>query len=295
MDSPLLSFVGIGEKEVQCLSIYLTSQSSTSLSLTPLYTKRFKGQSVLHDPPLLSLNRFKSPCPLQQLSLACQLASSATVKIWYPHSQHTVKPSMLNITVLHGWLMVLPWISDRNMSHSYTLAVFYVNFRNPRAIHRGNVFYGSLIADVFSTLQTILGRSAQLVMDIPTCALTCRFLSDSWRKRICRAQEFYGRSRVPRTLSLHPPSLHCCCPVGRSCPSTHRRPKCLNIRNTLRHLKPLCTLWLHSSLFIPFTLTERHLNSQKVRRKWLVHEIPAKLTFRLVNVYSKQLLLLNVL
>lgn len=148
--------------------------------------------------------------------------------------------------------------------------------------------YGSLIADVFPTLQTILRRSAQLVMDIPTCALMCRFLSDSWRKRNCRAQEYHGRSRIPRFLSHHPPSLHSCFPVGHNCPYTLSHPKCLNTQSTLRHLKHLSTHRLHSSLFIPLNQPKRYLNRKKVRRKCLVHEISAKLTFRLVNVHSEK-------
>lgn len=72
----------------------------------------------------LCTNVTKSPrwLPLWQLSLACQLASS---KSQNAKSSFTAHHSMLNITVLHGWLTVLQWTSDRNMSHNYILAACY--------------------------------------------------------------------------------------------------------------------------------------------------------------------------
>lgn len=120
---------------------------------------------------------------------------------------------------------------------------------------------GSLFAAAcFLPLQTISRRSAQLVTGIPTRALMCRSLSDSWRMMICRAQECHWRSRVPLTLSLHPLSPHCHCLAGHITPATHRRHKCPNTPSTLRHLKHPGNLWLHSSHSSLW-----HLNSQKVR------------------------------
>ena len=68
----------------------------------------------------------------------------SSAEIAKTHWQH----SMFNITVLHGWLIVLLWTSDRNMSHNYTLAAFYVRLRSPIEGYRGDIFYGSLFAAV---------------------------------------------------------------------------------------------------------------------------------------------------
>lgn len=196
---------------------------------------------------------------------------------------------MLSITVLHGWLMVLLWTSDRNMSCNYTLAAFDVSFRRRRARYGGDVFYGSLFADVFPSLQTISRRSAQLVMDTPTRALTCRFLSDSWKKMICRARGCHGRSRVPLTLSLPPPSPRCRSPAGRTSPSTRRYLMCPSTPRRQEHPR------LHISLSIPLIQSERHLHGKNVRIK-----DSAKLSFRFIIVYSEwhrdeKLVPLNVL
>lgn len=215
---------------------------------------------------------------LWQLSLACQLTSSAKIdKTQAPRSQHTVKHGMLNITVLHGWLIALLWTLDRNMSSNYTLAAFYVSFRSLRGGYRGDVH-----CHVFLPLQIISRRSAQPVTDIPTHSLMYSFLWDIWVKMIYRAQVCHGRS------SLHPPTLHCCCLSDHNTPATHRRHKYPNTLCTLRHhmyhniLSTLRrhhpgTLWLHSSLTIRLSQTERHQNSQKVRIKCLVRSDTAKL------------------
>lgn len=52
MDSPLLRFAGLTHKEAQSYYFYLASQSSINLTVTLSYNERFKGQAVLHDPPL---------------------------------------------------------------------------------------------------------------------------------------------------------------------------------------------------------------------------------------------------
>lgn len=183
--------------------------------------------------------------------------------------------------------MVLLWTSDRNMSCNYALAAFDVSFRRRRARYGGDVFYGSLFADVFPSPQTISRRSAQLVMDTPTRALTCRFLSDSWKKRICRARGCHGRSRVPLTLSLPPPSPHCHSPAGRTSPSTHRYLMSLSTPRRQEHLR------LRISLSIPLIQSERHLQNVRIKDS-------AKLSFRFIIVYSEwhrdeKLVPLNVL
>lgn len=137
---------------------------------------------------------------------------------------------------------------------------------------------------VFPSMQTISRRSVQLVMDTPTRALMCRFLSDSWNMVICRTQEGFGRNRAPPILSLHPPSPHCSCPAGHSIQATHKLHKYLNTLSIQRPLKNPSTLSLHSSPIIPSKQAKRHLDNQKVRIKCLVPHISAKLTLRLVNV-----------
>lgn len=151
---------------------------------------------------------------------------------------------------------------------------------------------------VFPTMQTISRRSVQPVMDIPTRALMCRFLSDSWSMVIYRAQECFGRSKAPPILSLHPPSPHCSCLAGHSILTTHRTHKYLNTQSIQRPRRHPSTLSLHISLIIPSKQLKRHLDNQKVRIKFLVPHISAKLTLRLVNVYyewqkDESLFLLN--
>lgn len=150
---------------------------------------------------------------------------------------------MLEIPVLYRYLMALLWISGKTLSWHPGIqrqcCLWLITFH------------------VFPTLQITLRRSAQLVMDIPILALMSRFLWDSWRKTICRAQ-YYGRRRVPLILNLHPLSLHSFCPMGHNFLFTHTtRHKYPDTPSTLRHLNHLITLWTHSSQ------TEKH----QVRRK----------------------------
>lgn len=67
----------------------------------------------------------KSPCwslSMTAVTGIFQLASSAEVKK-KQKALFTVRSS-LDITVLHGWLKLLLWTSDRNTSHNYVLAAF---------------------------------------------------------------------------------------------------------------------------------------------------------------------------
>lgn len=143
------------------------------------------------------------------------------------------------------------------------------------------------VCSVSSSLQIISRRSAQPGMDIPTHAPMCRFPSDTSVKMMCRAQGYHGRSRAQFALTLHPLTPHCCCLLSRITPATHRRHIYPSTPSTLRHHKHPGALWHHSSLFIPLSQPERHLNSRKVRMKCLAGRISAKVTSVWVNVYSE--------
>lgn len=49
------------------------------------------------------------------------LSSAAVTETQSPCSQQSIKYSVPVVTVLHGWLMVLLWISDRNKSHDHAV------------------------------------------------------------------------------------------------------------------------------------------------------------------------------
>ena len=164
-----------------------------------------------------------------------------------PLWQHVVKHSMLNITILHGWVMALLWLSRQKCE--------------PKLLSGSSCFF----CYVFPTLQTISRRSAQRVTDTRTRSLMCRFLSRGSGKMICRARECHGRRRAPLSLCLKYPYT----------------------RRTLKRHKHPGTLRLLSILSIPLTQTGRHLKSGKVRIPCLVHSISAKLTLIRITVNGR--------
>lgn len=264
MDSPSLRFVGFLHTEVQFPLYYLTSQS-ISLSFTVQRSARTTRSSA--SPVAVSVwlctNLSKSLCWLPSVTAVAGLpACSFCRNSQNPKTSFTAH-SLLYITALHGWLMVLLWTSDGNTSHHYIQRIM---LEGSREKYRGDVLCGSFFGCcVLPPLQIISRRSAQRVTDIPTHAPMCRFCT--WEKMMCRAQECLGRSRAMFTLRFHPPAPHFRCLLD---PATHRHPKYPSTQNIRRHHKHPNTLWRHISLSIRLSQPEKGLN-RKVRIKCFVH------------------------